>query len=51
MPLDERNSIVNFLLDTQEPEAVRAKAATEWNLNPQQAEAVSNIPLPPATAI
>ena len=47
LPLNERNSIVKFLLDTQEPEAVSAKATAEWNLNPQQAEAVSNVTLPP----
>ena len=47
LPLYERNAIVKFLLDTEEPEAVRAEAATEWGLNAAQAEAIAKVALTP----
>ena len=45
LPLDERNRIVKFLLDTEEPETVRRKSVEEWRLNDEQAEAVVNVAL------
>ena len=47
LPLNERNAIVKFLLDTEEPEAIRKKAVEEWRLNKAQAEAVANVSLAP----
>ena len=44
--LDERNEIVNFMLDTEEPEEVRRKAVEEWGLNDTQGAAVANVSLP-----
>ena len=46
LPLDERNEIVRFLLDTGDPEDVRRKAADDWGLDPGQAEAIANVTLP-----
>lgn len=46
LPLDERNEIVSFLLNTEDPEDVRRKAKVEWGLNDEQAEAVANVALP-----
>ncbi len=46
LPLDERNDIVGFMLETEEPEAVRRKAVEEWGLDDAQAEAVANASLP-----
>ena len=46
LSLDERNEIVQSMLDTEEPEAVRRKAVEEWGLDNQQAEAIANIALP-----
>ena len=43
--LDERNEIVKFLLNTEEPDAVREKAIADWGLNEAQAVAVSNVSL------
>ena len=46
MSLDDRNETVRFMLDTEDPEAVRRKAADEWGLDDAQAEAVANVALP-----
>ena len=45
MSLKERNGIVNFLLETEEPEVVRDKAIKDWGLNDAQADAVANVSL------
>ena len=45
LPLDERNLIVRFLLDTEDPADVRRKAMEEWGLNETQADRVSNVSL------
>ncbi len=45
--LEERNGIVNFLLDTEDPEAVQEKALAKWGLSEAQAQAVSNVSLAP----
>ena len=47
LSLDERNEIVRFLLDTEEPEHVREKAVAEWGLSEEQADAVANVSLAP----
>ncbi len=47
LSLDERNEIVKFLLDTEEPETVRKKALEEWGLTGTQAEAVAKVSLAP----
>ena len=47
LSLDERNEIVSFLLDTEEPEIIREKAVAEWGLNTEQANAVANVSLVP----
>ena len=46
LSLDERNGIVKFLLDTQDPETVRHKACEEWGLTESQARAVAAVSLP-----
>ena len=46
LSLDERNEIVRFMLDTEEPEDVRQKAGEAWDLDDAQAEAVANVSLP-----
>lgn len=46
LSLDERNAIVRFLMDTEDPESVRQKAMVEWGLNAEQADAVANVSLP-----
>ena len=46
LPLDERNQIICFMLDTDEPEAVRRKALADWGLNKKQAKAVAHVGLP-----
>lgn len=46
LPLGERNDIVRFLLDTEDPEAVRRKALDDWGLNDAQATACSEVALP-----
>ena len=43
LSLDERNEIVKFLLNTEEPEDVRQKAVEEWGLKKEQANAVANV--------
>ena len=45
LPLDESNEIVKFLLDIEDPEVVRQKAANDWGLSEEQAAAVSNVSL------
>ena len=45
-PLEERNEIVRFLLETEELEDVRRKAVGDWGMNDRQADAVANIMLP-----
>ena len=45
--LEERNGIVNFLLDTEDPEAVQEKALAKWGLSEAQAQAVANVSLAP----
>ncbi len=46
LPLDERNEIVRFLLNTEEPETVRQKARADWGLDAVQSTAVSEAALP-----
>ena len=45
MPLEVRNSIVSFLLETEDPEDVRRKATEDWGLGVGQAETLANVPL------
>ena len=45
LSLDERNEIVQFMLGTEEPEAVRRKALEKWGLNDEQAEVVAHLSL------
>ncbi len=45
LKLVERNEIVKFLLESEEPEAVRRKAKNEWGLSDERAKAVSNVSL------
>ena len=47
IPLDERNEIVRFLLNTEDSELVRQRAIGEWGLNDHQADAVANVSLAP----
>ena len=47
MPLEERNEIVHFLLDTEEPEVVKQRAIAEWGMSEEQADAVANVSPPP----
>lgn len=44
--LEERNEIVTFLLDTEDPESVKQKAMEEWGLTESQAKAVAAVSLP-----
>lgn len=44
--LDERNEIVRFLLDTEDPAVVRRKAQADWKLTDEQAQAVAHVSLP-----
>lgn len=46
LPLDARNDIVRFLLETEDPDDVARKAKDDWELNDAQAEAVANVALP-----
>lgn len=46
MPLQERNEIVKFLLDAEEPEAVIKKSVDEWGMDEEQARILANVPLP-----
>jgi CRISPR-associated endonuclease Csn1 len=45
--LEERNEIVKFLLDTEDPEAVQRRAKDEWGLDEVRAKAVANVSLAP----
>ena len=47
MPLAERNEIVRFMLNTEEPAVVRQKAIDERGMTPEQADALANASLPP----
>ena len=47
LPLEERNEIARFLLESEDPEAVRRKAVEEWGLNEASAEDVSGVSLAP----
>ncbi len=44
--LDERNEIVQFMLDTEEPEIVRRKAKEEWGMDDAQAGSMVNLSFP-----
>ena len=46
LSLSERNEIVRFLLDTEDPECVRRKATNDWGLNAELSDAVSKVSLP-----
>ena len=46
LSLDERNEIVRFLLNTQDPETVHRKAKSDWELTDEQAQAVAHVMLP-----
>ena len=46
LPLDTRNDIVRFLLETEDPDDVARKAKDEWGLDDAQAEATANVALP-----
>ena len=46
LSLDERNEIVRFLLETEEPKVVYEKAQADWGLDDEQAKAVSETGLP-----
>ena len=43
--LDERNDIVRFMLDTEEPDDVRHEARDVWGLNEAQAEHIAHVNL------
>lgn len=45
LSLEERNEIVNVLLNTDDPEIVRERAVVDWGLNEEQARAVANVSL------
>ncbi len=47
LSLQLRNEIVRFLLETEDPDDVRRKAAGEWGLNEASANAVANASLAP----
>lgn len=44
--LDERNAIVTFLLETEDPEEVLDKARCSWGMNDLQATAIADVRLP-----
>ena len=46
LSIDERNEIVRFLLDSEDPEDVRQKAIDFWGLSEESANAVSYASLP-----
>ena len=46
LPLDERDEIVRFLLDAEDPNAVADKAMSAWGLDADQAEAVARVSPP-----
>ena len=45
LPLDERDEIVRFLLDAEDPDEVVDKAMSDWGLDADQAEAVARVSL------
>ena len=45
LPLHERNEIVRFMLETEDPETVRCTAIREWGLDDENAAAISNVSL------
>ncbi len=45
-PRDERDEIVKFLVDADDPDEVRQKAIKDWGLNAAQSRTVSEISLP-----
>ena len=46
LSLEERNEIVKFLLNTEDPETVQRRAGEEWRLTESQAKAVAAVSLP-----
>ncbi|MCY3749622.1 MAG: type II CRISPR RNA-guided endonuclease Cas9 [Chloroflexi bacterium] len=46
LSLDQRNQIVRFMLDTDDPAGVQRKALTDWGLNETQAKVISDLGLP-----
>ena len=46
LPLAERDEIVRFLLETEDPDEVEDKARADWGLDGAHAEAVANASLP-----
>ena len=44
-PLVDRNQIVKFLLDTEDPDLVRQRAVDHWGLDESRANAVANVVL------
>ena len=46
LPLDERDEIVRFLLDAEDPNAVVDRAMSAWGLDADQAEAVARVSPP-----
>ena len=45
IPLSERDEIVRFLLDAEDPDTVADKARSDWGLDAAQAEAVARVSL------
>ena len=45
LSLEERNDIVKFLLDAEEPEVVQRKATEDWGLSEVEAKTVANVSL------
>ncbi len=45
LPLDQRNEIVKFLLETDDPEMVHQEAVQKWGLDAENAAAVANVSL------
>ncbi len=46
LTLEERDAVVERLLDTEDPEAVRQAAVSEWGLSEAQAQKVAEVVLP-----
>ena len=46
LSLDQRNQIVRFMLNTDDPAIVRRKPLAEWGLNETQAKVISDLGLP-----
>ena len=45
MPMEERNEIVKFLLDTEDAEEARRRAVEDWGMDAAQAEALARVAL------